>query len=149
MVPILKDGKLDQLIDYAKAHGCSEKGITYFNHIKKKTGMDMNYFHNDLRNPCDYFAPVQGRSINYMLHPVEDRICSVREYLALMGMPSDFEWYGDLKANINKIGQNVPVKTAKFIIEQCLKSLAKWETEPIYNNKNSAFQDNINCTEVW
>jgi site-specific DNA-cytosine methylase len=84
-----------------------------------------------------------------MLHPVEDRICCVREYLALMGMPNDFEWYGDLDLNVNKIGQNVPVKTAKFIVSECVKHLLKWDVEPIDNNKNSGFQDNIQCLEIW
>lgn len=149
MAAILRDKKLDDLVEYAKEHNCSQKGLEYFAHIKKKKDMGMNYFHNDLRLPKGFFAPVQGRCINYMLHPVEDRICTIREYLALMGMPDDFEFYGDIKLNSNKIGQNVPVKTAKFIVEQCLNCLDKWETEPVMNFKNSAFQDNTTCTEVW
>jgi site-specific DNA-cytosine methylase len=149
MAPIIKDKKLNKLISYAKEHGCSDKGIYYFEKIKRKKGMNMNYYHMDLRNPSEYMAPVQGRSIRFMLHPVEDRICCVREYLALMGMPNDFEWYGDLDLNVNKIGQNVPVKTAKFIVSECVKHLLKWDVEPIDNNKNSGFQDNIQCLEIW
>jgi site-specific DNA-cytosine methylase len=76
-----------------------------------------------------------------MLHPSGERICSTREYLSLMGMPEDFTLYGN-STNLPKIGQNVPVKTAKFIVEQAIKHLNNWNDER-GTETNVKFQDNI------
>ena len=46
-----------------------------------------------------------------------------------MGMPHDFELQGDINKEYPKIGQNVPVKTAKFIVEEMLKHMNDNETE--------------------
>ena len=40
-------------------------------------------------------------------------------------MPFDFTLYGG-KNCLNKIGQNVPVETARFIVEQAIKTLEIW-----------------------
>ena len=59
-----------------------------------------------------------------------------------MGMPYDFEWFGDA-GNIPKIGQNVPANTAKFIINNCLDILMNWDQER-KTEGNTIFQNNIN-----
>ena len=62
-------------------------------------------------------------------------------------MPNDFELYGTLKANFPKIGQNVPVRTAQFIISQIVKILEHWDEEKQINerqnNVNILKQDNV------
>ena len=63
------------------------------------------------------------------LHPTENRLFTIREQLHLMGMPHDFELQGDINKEYPKIGQNVPVKTAKFIVEEMLKHMNDNETE--------------------
>jgi hypothetical protein len=45
-------------------------------------------------------------------HPDEDRYITVREALAIMKLPKDFQLQGGLK-NLNHICQNVPVTTAQ------------------------------------
>jgi site-specific DNA-cytosine methylase len=78
------------------------------------------------------------KTIPNTLHPSGKRICSIREYLTLMGMPSDFTFYGNV---LDKIGQNVPAKTAKFIVEQAVKHLANWN-ETRETETNVIYQDN-------
>jgi site-specific DNA-cytosine methylase len=60
----------------------------------------------------NYVNGVIGKSMNKLLHPIEERFLSIRELLHLMGMPEDFE-LNDPKRNYNHIAQNVPVTTAR------------------------------------
>ena len=46
----------------------------------------------------------------------------------MMGMLHDFILYGDINGNYVKIGQNVPVRTAQFIVSEVLKLLNNWES---------------------
>ncbi len=65
----------------------------------------------------DSINVIYSDTMNKMVHPNEDRIMSIREYLYLMGMPNDFEI-----ANSNdygKIGQSVPVLTSMDIVSEC------------------------------
>ena len=57
------------------------------------------------------------------LHPVENRLFTIREQLHLMGMPHDFELQGDINKEYPKIGQNVPVRTAQWIVSQACKHM--------------------------
>jgi site-specific DNA-cytosine methylase len=139
---IEKKFSLTDFIDYIKEYNCEdyhkERAIKYVEHIIYKHSLNLNYYDTDacLFNR-DTFPSVQFRSMQYMLHPIEERFCTVREYLTLMGHPDDFILYGN-PSNYAKIGQNVPVKTAKFIVEQALNNLNK------QNNKfEIKIQDNI------
>ena len=136
---IMKNGLVDEFLDYIKDHSAYDKIEKYIRHAEYKVSIGKNYYNNSFCLPNDtYFSAVQFRSIPMMLHPVEDRTCTTREFLHLMGMPADFEWYGN-ENNLPKIGQNVPVKTMKFIVEQTLKSLA----ENNYFENRFVYQDNI------
>ena len=56
-------------------------------------------------------------------HPRENRYINVRESLAIMGMPQDFELIGGIK-NINHVCQNVPVMTARDLANEILETLS-------------------------
>jgi site-specific DNA-cytosine methylase len=56
-------------------------------------------------------------------HPVEDRFLTIRECLAMMKLPADFQLQGGRK-NLNHICQNVPVTTATDMAEQIKLYLA-------------------------
>jgi hypothetical protein len=59
----------------------------------------------------------------------------------MMGMPIDFEFYGN---DLAKIGQNVPVKTAKFIVEQAIRSYENsTKSTQCDTTVNVIYQDNI------
>lgn len=58
---------------------------------------------------------------------------TTREWLHLMGHPVDFELYGDPSINNQKIGQNVPVRTAQFIVSEAVRIINEWDTIPRNN----------------
>ena len=59
-----------------------------------------------------------------------------------MGMPEDFILYGNANC-LAKIGQNVPVGTAKFIVNQMANVINNWNTVERNEGINVLFQDNI------
>lgn len=144
---IIEKNLLDDLISFIEnectnySEEVKTKTLKYINHIKYKKSLNMNYYGDDVCYFKKVFPSVQFRSIPNMLHPSGERICSTREYLSLMGMPEDFTLYGN-STNLPKIGQNVPVKTAKFIVEQAIKHLNNWNDER-GTETNVKFQDNI------
>ena len=149
----INNNLLDELIifiknDYVNAtEETKEKAIKYIEHIRYKKSIGLNYFWDDVCLCKKRFLSVQFKTIPNMLHPSGERICSCREYLSLMGMPFDFTLYGG-KNCLNKIGQNVPVETARFIVEQAIKTLEIWN-EPRENDKNFTYQDNIKQKVIY
>jgi len=83
-----------------------------------------------------------GHFATSLAHPDEDRYISIREALAIMKMPSDFQLQGGRK-NINMICQNVPVCTAQDMAEGVLKYL---EGASEVLNTNFVKQNNTNRT---
>lgn len=149
---IIKQGKLDEFIGYVEniipgkyTQEDIDKSLKYLRHIKYKLSLGKNYYGSDICLSKEVFPSVQFRSIPNMLHPSATRTCTVREFLELMGMPHDFELLGD-SGNLPKIGQNVPVKTAKFIIANTLRCLN--EDREINNEFNIFYQDNISKRET-
>ena len=143
---IMKTGKLEDFLKFVKEsdkYTDEEKAKVerYFKHIFEKTSQGLNYYGEDAWVFKDYFPSVQFRSIPNMIHYTGKRFCTIREYLSLMGMPEDFIIYGD-KTNLAKIGQNVPVNTAKFIVSQVVNILNNWEYNNREHTSNVAFQDN-------
>lgn len=149
----INNNLLDELIifiknDYVNAtEETKEKAIKYIEHIKYKKSIGLNYFGDDVCLCKKRFLSVQFKTIPNMLHPSGERICSCREYLSLMGMPFDFTLYGGRNC-LNKIGQNVPVETARFIVEQAIKTLEIWN-EPRENDKNFTYQDNTKQKVIY
>lgn len=97
---------------------------------------------------------VQARTVYAMIHPWEDRLCSERDMLTLMGMPYDFEMYGDFMSDGVKIGQNVPVRTAEWIANIAVKTLDYINTDrDSYNDADvhhgARFYDNTKKKEIY
>lgn len=69
----------------------------------------------------DYIGAFVGHMPTCLTHPDEDRYLTIRECLAIMKMPSDFQLQGGRK-NLNMICQNVPVTTA----EDMSKTILDW-----------------------
>ena len=67
--------------------------------------------------PKDYIGAFVGHLPGCLLHPVEDRFLTYREMLSIMYLPEDFELLNP-KKQVNHICQNVPVKTARDMMEQ-------------------------------
>lgn len=97
-----------------------ENGIKTKNHVIKKLNAGESYWDSSMLLFNNYVNGVIGKSMNKLLHPIEDRFLSIRELLYLMGMPEDFV-LNDSKRNYNHIAQNVPVTTARDWVLECKK----------------------------
>jgi site-specific DNA-cytosine methylase len=151
------NGLFDDFMDFCNSsdkYSVADKVGTkkIIDHIKYKRSLGMNYYANDACSFVDEeFPAVIFKSMSNTLHPFKDEMCSIRDYLTLMGHPFDFELYGN-EGNIPRIGQNVPVKTAKYIVSEAVRCLN--EKKLFNDNTNVIFQDNIskrtiidyNCT---
>ena len=68
------------------------------------------------------------KSVPSLIHYKEYRLYTIREWLHIMGLPHDFELQGDVNNEYAKIGQNVPVRTAQFIVSEAKRFVDNWET---------------------
>lgn len=82
------------------------------------------------------------------LHPYEDRLMNVGEILYCMGMPTDFHIYGQTFEKTHQTGQNVPVKTGKYIVSEIVRVLNNWDTDRNNTNGNPFFGDVDNVEYV-
>lgn len=147
---VINNNELDDLISFAEK--CSDvdedqkkRFIHSINHIKGKLAdgksfytMSPIYMKNNTLPACIF------KTVPCAIHYKEDRLYTLREWLTSMGMPYDFEMYGDPKRVFPKIGQNVPVRTAQFIISEALKCLTE-EVQRVHENGAVLF-DNITQT---
>ena len=68
------------------------------------------------------------KNVPTYIHYKEYRLYTIREWLHMMGMPHDFELQGDINVDYPKIGQNVPVRTAQFIVSEAKRFVDNWNT---------------------
>ena len=74
----------------------------------------------------------------------------MREWLCLMGHPTDMNMIGKPTAYFMKIGQNVPVKTAKFMVSEITRILNNWDNEQsVANDKSVAYFDNTHMRRIY
>lgn len=133
----------------------AERMIKHINHIKDCKSKGKGWWSSSPRYYSTHAPAVQSRTIWAMIHPWEDRLCSEREMLTLMGMPYDFEMYGDFMSGGYKIGQNVPVKTAEWIANiavDCVNRIN--ETRETYipeetPHQGARFYDNTKQVEIY
>lgn len=57
-------------------------------------------------------------------------------------MPHDYELAGDINKNYAKIGQNVPARTAQWIISEAVRIINNWDSID-RKNPDILFVDNI------
>lgn len=143
---IEKNNELDNLIEFSKgrvieSEVAQKKTVDYFEHIKYKRSQGLNYYGDDIQYVTTHVPAVQFRSMPNMINPFAGRVYTVREYLSFMGMPYDFNLYGDA-SNLPKIGQNVPAGTAKFIVGQAVNIINNWNA-PRATDHNVKYQNNI------
>ena len=124
----------------------TDKIKQWIDHVEYKKSQGLNYYSTALwfydKNTTT--PSVQFKSLQCLLHHSEDRLLTVREALWLMGMPHDFELQGNKEIDGPKIGQNVPVGTAKFIVSEAVKIINNWDNQiREKGGKNIAFYDNI------
>lgn len=150
---IIEDNLYDDICDYASKSNYPSKTtnslVHLITHIKSKVADGKNFY-------CmlpgytreDYPVPaVMFKTMPALLHYKEDRLYTIRELLHLMGMPHDYELCGDINSNYAKIGQNVPARTAKWIISEAVRIINNWDTIE-RNNNDILFVDNTKQVTV-
>ncbi len=110
--------------------------------IHKKLESGGNIMRKTTEIPKDYIGAFVGHMPTCLTHPDEDRYLTIRECLAIMKMPSDFQLQGGRK-NLNMICQNVPVTTAedmsKTILDWLEGNLDTRESDfAVFDNKSHA-----------
>lgn len=131
--PIIEDGEkfYDWLDTVDDDEELVKKLKSSVEHIHYKLSLNKNYYAiaPSWFTANSETAPVcMFKTILNTIHYKEDRLLNIREWLHLMGHPSDFEFYGDYKSNYAKLGQNVPARTARFIVSEGLRIIKNWET---------------------
>lgn len=145
---VIKDNLFDEACEFASKSSYSKKTkdslIHLLNHVKSKIEQGKNFYcllpgYAKVDSPI---PAVMFKTIPTVLHYKEDRLFTIREHLHLMGMPDDYELPGDINANYAKIGQNVPARTAQWIVSEAVRILNSWETID-RSLKDVLFVDNI------
>jgi site-specific DNA-cytosine methylase len=115
---ILNDIKLlDECIEYMKNVG-NKSQINTLTHAKKKIEMNKRYWDSSPVICKDTMNAVISKNMFRTILVDEHRFLTIREYMHLMGLPFDFEIN---EKEVCAITQNVPVNTAKDMINQCVK----------------------------
>ena len=129
------------------------RALKWIGHVKAKHEQGLNYYSMAAwtydKNICT--PSIQFKSLQCLLHHSEDRLLTEREALWLMGMPMDFELVGDQDTEAPKIGQNVPVGTAKYIVSEARRWIENWDdpAERIDLSRNVAFYDNTKKRQFY
>ena len=131
---IIDNNQLDDLIEYVRNDTAGdekkrESMIKGIEHIKYKLSLDKGFYTVSptvMRN--DTMPAAMFKTIPACLHYKDDRLYTIREWLTTMGMPYDFNMYGDLTKVFAKIGQNVPARTAQFITSEAINVINNWDS---------------------
>lgn len=103
--------KYDEVAEWMVKNGYDKQAMRCL-HIHKKLEAGGNIMRKTTEIPKDYIGAFVGHMPTCLTHPDEDRYLTIRECLAIMKMPNDFQLQGG-KKNLNMICQNVPVTTAE------------------------------------
>ena len=149
---LIKNKLFDEVMDYinTKSSASDKQKETmnkFFTHVKYKLSLNRGFYHALPYIPRDGKLPaVMFKMMQSVLHPYEDRLLSIRECLHLMGHPHDYELQGNPLREYNKIGQNVPVRTAYWIISEALRAYER--DNDLDEKKTVRFFDNIKQEEI-
>ena len=145
------DKFIPELIDYFNSLNLDKKEkikcINILEHIYNKLSLGKNFFYGFPHKPINKIPAIMYKTIQCCLHPYKnDHLLSCRECLHLMGMPHDYELQGNVNKEYAKIGQNVPVRTAYWIISNSLESFKK--DNDLDEIKKCRIFDNIKQREI-
>lgn len=153
---IIRENRLDEFENWCKTTtkvkpDFLRRMLKHIDHIRECLSEGHGWW-----SSCPKYYPtlapsIQARTMYATIHPTEDRLCSEREMMTLMGMPFDFEIQANFMSAGPKIGQNVPVKTAEWIARVALQALEKDEDYcEVADDPHTSprFYDNVEMKEV-
>jgi len=114
-------------------------------HIMKKAalGMGARINYRVLGIDRDYVYAVIGEMMGKEVHPTEDRLMNIREFMHLMGLPHDYELEG--QKEYAKITQNIPVCACEDMTREIVE-IIKGNRQ--FSNKSVLMQDNTKEMEI-
>ena len=115
-------------------------------HVIKKTNMGKNFrlSYRVLGLDRDYTYAVISEMMNRTIHPIEDRLLNIREYMHLMGLPLDYQLEGPKE--YPKLTQNVPRATCIDIVTEIVEII---KGNRNLSNTNVLMQNNEkNCENL-
>lgn len=150
---IVNGDKWDNVRDYVRSREdisdeIKEKCYKALEFMKSKVAAGKGFWHKmpGIIKETDNVPAIMFSTIQGCLHPIEDRLFTPRECLHFMGMPHDFELQGNPNKMYPQIGQNVPVRTAYWIVSEALRA---YERDNDLEEKNTVrFFDNIKQEEI-
>lgn len=126
------------------------KYTRYLNHIDEKLATGCGWWAVTPKSFKDCTPACMYKNMPIVVHHNEDRLYTMREWLFIMGHPTDFDMYGLPWNYFRKIGQNVPANTARWVSEEAIRIIENWDNEPsVDNGQNVAFFDNTKQKRVW
>lgn len=150
----------DDFLKWAKDN-ISEKAYKwyerYFKHIKEKAAMGLGYWAVTAKYFDDCLPACMYKNVPVTVHPKENRLLTMREWFYAMGHPADMNMIGTPWNYFRQMGQNVPVKTAKWMVSEAVRIIKNWDILPsmedtdLFKNagKGVAFFDNTKQKRVW
>lgn len=135
---VFRNGELDECIEYWEKRGDNEKHLRWAKHAKNKFSQGLGIFDGSLQLFENTSCTLTAKAFS-MMHPDELRSITVREGMALMGMPDDFVLLNG-KRDYGKITQNVPVSTATDMSSLAVQFV---NGELPLSNKKHLFIDNL------
>jgi site-specific DNA-cytosine methylase len=135
-----RKGLITDFLKFQKALPDASEIVTKnIEHIIRKTAMGKNARINYrvLGLDRDYVYAVIGEMMGRQVHPTEDRLMNIREFMHLMGLPMDYELDGPKE--YVKITQNVPVATTEDITKEIVAII---NNEREVSTKSVLMQDN-------
>ena len=144
---IVKNNKIEDMKAYISESDLDDqmkvRALKWFDHFKHKADLGLGVYASLPYIPINHTPAVMFKSVVSLINPFEDRFCSIREFLHLMGMPHDFELQGNPNKLFGQIGQNVPARTAYWIVKNAIDSYAN----PSSNGKQIRFFNNMKQKE--
>ena len=117
-------------------------------HVKYKVSLGKGFYWDTPILPKPTHTPAMiFKTIPHVLHPIEDRFISIEEALSLMGMPYDFMFVGNPMNSLPQIGQNVPVKTAAWVVSNAVNIINNWDNLDL-KHSSVCYYNNIKNTYV-
>ena len=144
-------GRVTRFKEFVEKYDCADKikksMLHSTDHALYKLSIGKGFYFNSPVCPDNsHVGAMMFKTIPYTIHPFEDRYITCREALYLMGYPEDFEMQGEYNNFFTRIGQNVPVKTAKYIVGQAVNFINRWDDEREHGN--ILYVDNIK-NKAW
>jgi site-specific DNA-cytosine methylase len=142
--PFIEFVKANYPEDYVK------KYTRYLNHIDEKLADGLGFWSVTPKVFDDCTPACMYKNMPITVHHSENRLYTMREWLFLMGHPTDFDMIGIPWNYFRKIGQNVPANTARWVASETVRIISNWDNETsVDNGQNVAFFDNSKRKRIW